>query len=66
MIEGRAMAEESKESTLTIRVTPLVKAKAMRRALQEGMSLANYIGRPVETTAINGHFSKFQIDLTQS
>ena len=43
MIEGRAMAEESKELTLTIRVTPLVKAKAMRRALQEGMSLANYI-----------------------
>ena len=43
MTEGRAMAEESKESTLTIRVTPLVKAKAMRGALQEGMSLANYI-----------------------
>ena len=37
------MAEESKELTLTIRVTPLVKAKAMRWALQEGMSLANYI-----------------------
>ena len=36
MIEGRAMAEQSKESTLTIRVTPLVKAKAMRRVLQEG------------------------------
>ena len=35
MIEGRAMAE-SKELTLTIRVTPLVKAKAMRRVLQEG------------------------------
>ena len=30
------MAEESKESTLTIRVTSLVKAKAMRRVLQEG------------------------------
>ena len=30
------MAEQSKESTLTIRVTPLVKAKAMRRVLQEG------------------------------
>ena len=38
------MAEESKESTLTIRVAPSVKAKAMRRTLQEGMSLANYIG----------------------
>ena len=30
------MAEESKELALTIRVTPLVKAKAMRRVLQEG------------------------------
>ena len=42
------MAEESKESTLTIRVTPLVKAKAMRWALQEGMSLANYIAWLIE------------------
>ena len=46
--EGQAMAEQSKESTLTIRVTPSVKAKAMRRALQEGMSLANYIAWLIE------------------
>ena len=31
-----------------IRVTPSVKAKAMRRALQEGMSLANYIAWLIE------------------
>ena len=41
--KARNFCEKSKESTLTIRVTPSVKAKAMRRALQEGMSLANYI-----------------------
>jgi hypothetical protein len=47
-VEAAGMAEESKDSTLTIRVTPLVKAKAMRRALQEGMSLANYIAWLIE------------------
>jgi predicted HicB family RNase H-like nuclease len=45
------MTEETKDTTITIRVRPSVKAKAVKRALQEGRSLANYIERLIEQDA---------------
>jgi predicted HicB family RNase H-like nuclease len=48
---ARDMTEETKEATITIRVRPSVKAKAVKRAHQEGRSLANYIERLIEHDA---------------
>jgi len=42
---------EAKEATLTIRIRPSVKAKAVKRAAQEGRSIANYIERLIELDA---------------
>ena len=48
------MAEETKDATITIRVKPSVKAKVVKRAAQEGRSLANYIERLIERDAKPG------------
>jgi predicted HicB family RNase H-like nuclease len=45
------MADETKDATLTIRIKPSIKAKAVKRAAQEGRSLANYIERLIEQDA---------------
>jgi hypothetical protein len=48
---ARDMSEETKDATITIRVRPSVKAKAVKRAHQEARSLANYIERLIEQDA---------------
>jgi predicted HicB family RNase H-like nuclease len=45
------MADETKDATLTIRIKPSIKAKAVKRAAHEGRSLANYIERLIEQDA---------------
>jgi predicted HicB family RNase H-like nuclease len=45
------MVDETKDATLTIRIKPSIKAKAVKRAHQEGRSLANYIERLIEQDA---------------
>lgn len=42
---------ENKSVSLTIRVTPSIKAMAEKRAEQEGRSLANYLARLIEDDA---------------
>ena len=42
---------ETKSVSLTIRVTPSVKAIAEKRAEQDGRSLANYLARLIEEDA---------------
>jgi predicted HicB family RNase H-like nuclease len=42
------VSEETKEATLTIRIRPSIKAKAVKRAKAEGRSLANYLERLIE------------------
>lgn len=44
---------ENKSVSLTIRVTPSIKAMAEKRAEQEGRSLANYLARLIEEDADN-------------
>jgi hypothetical protein len=46
-----AMARETKDSTITIRVTPAIKALAMKRATVERRSLAQYIAVLIERDA---------------
>jgi predicted HicB family RNase H-like nuclease len=45
------MTEETKDATITIRIKPSIKAKAVKRAHQEGRSLANYLERLIEQDA---------------
>ena len=40
--------DELKTTTLSIRILPSVKAKAKKRAAEEGRSLANYIERLIQ------------------
>jgi predicted HicB family RNase H-like nuclease len=44
-------SSETKEATITIRVKPSVKAKAIKRATDDGRSIANYIERLIEKDA---------------
>jgi len=41
-------AREPKDDTLTIRIRPSIKAKAVQRAEEEDRSIANYIERLIE------------------